>query len=318
MAEHVERIEEGEAFEFVGFRLSWGAIFAGFVIALVTQVILTLIGLAVGLGSLQFGPDGTLEQVGIGAGIWAVVTGLISLFVGGLAAGHFAGILTRLDGVLHGVLVWGLTVIVALWALTSGVSTLLGGCSACGPDGCGGAGGAGRLGAAVVQEGGVSQILEGDSREQIVAVLEQQGMSRSQAQQAAQRIQETQRQVQLQAEEVRRRAPQVADQVAGTVSSAIWWILLATVLSLAAAASGAAITARLTAPVRRRRPIRYRTGAGSGMGAERRSASSRATSRESRMRGPRGPLAVSTMRVASRAGAGRVRRRRTVWIFLRG
>jgi hypothetical protein len=245
MAEHVERIEEGEAFEFVGFRLSWGAIFAGFVIALVTQVILTLIGLAVGLGSLQFGPDGTLEQVGIGAGIWAVVTGLISLFVGGLAAGHFAGILTRLDGVLHGVLVWGLTVIVALWALTSGVSTLLGGMfGVAGQTVAAALGGAGQLGAAVVQEGGVSQILEGNAREQIVAVLEQQGMSRSQAQQAAQRIEEAQRQVQLQAEEVRRRAPQVAEQVAGTVSSAIWWILLATLLSLAAAASGAAITAR--------------------------------------------------------------------------
>jgi len=239
MAEHVERIEEGEAFEFVGFRLSWGAIFAGFVIALVTQVILTLIGLAVGLGSLQLGPDGTLEQVGIGAGIWAVVTGLISLFVGGLAAGHFAGILTRLDGVLHGVLVWGLTVIVALWALTSGVSTLLGGMfGVAGQTVAAALGGAGQLGAAVVQQGGVSQIMEGDTREQIVAVLEQQGMSRSQAQQTAQRIQETQRQVQLQAEGVRRRAPQVAEQVAGPVSSAIWWILLATVLSLAAAASG--------------------------------------------------------------------------------
>ncbi len=245
MAQHVERIDEGEAFEFVGFRLSWGAIFAGFVIALVTQVVLTLIGLAVGLGALDLGPGGTLEQVGIGAGIWAVLTGLISLFVGGLAAGHFAGILTRLDGVLHGVLVWGLTVIVAAWAVTSGVSSLLGGMfGMAGQTVASAVGGAGRVGAAVVERGDLSQVAEGDARQRIVAVLEQQGLSRSQAQQAAQRIEETQRQVQLQAEEARRRAPEVAEQVAGTVSSAIWWILLATVLSLAAAASGAAITAR--------------------------------------------------------------------------
>ncbi len=245
MAEHVDRIDEGEAFEFVGFRLSWGAIFAGLVIALVTQVLLTLVGLAVGLGALELGPGGTLETVGIGAGVWAVLTGLISLFVGGLAAGHFAGILTRLDGVLHGVLVWGLTVIVALWALTSGVSTLLGGMfGVAGQTVAAAVGGAGSLGAAVIREQGVPEVPEGDSQRQIAAVLEQQGMSRSQAQQAAQRIDEAQRQVQLQAEQARQRAPQVAEQVAGKVSTAIWWILLATVLSLAAAAGGAAITAR--------------------------------------------------------------------------
>ncbi|HEX7117755.1 MAG TPA: hypothetical protein VF212_03155 [Longimicrobiales bacterium] len=244
MAEHVERIDEDEAFEFVGFRLSWGAIVAGLVIAVVTQIILSMIGLAIGFGALQFGPGGTLEEVGIGAGVWAVLTGLISLFVGGLAAGHFAGILTRLDGVLHGVLVWGLSVIIALWALSTGVTTLLGGMfGVAGQTLASAVGGASELGAAAIQEGRVPQVPAGDSERQIAAVLEQRGMSRAQAERAAREIRQTQRQVQLQAEQVRREAPQTAEQVAGTVSTAIWWILLATILSLIAAAGGAAITA---------------------------------------------------------------------------
>ncbi|HEX6938121.1 MAG TPA: hypothetical protein VF158_01825 [Longimicrobiales bacterium] len=245
MAEHVARIDEGEEFEFVGFRLSWGAIFAGLVIAVVTQVVLSLIGLAVGFGALEFGPGGTLQEVGVGAGIWAVLTGLISLFVGGLAAGHFAGILTRLDGVLHGVLVWGLSVIVALWALSTGVTTLLGGMfGVAGQTLASAISGAGTLGAAVVRERGVPEVAGGDSERQVVAILERQGMSRSQAQQAAREIQQTRRQIQLQAEQARRAAPRIAERVAGTLSTAIWWILLGTVLSLAAAAGGAAITAR--------------------------------------------------------------------------
>lgn len=244
MAEHVERAGEAEAYEYVGFRLSWGAVFAGLVIAVVVQIILSMVGLAIGFGAIEFGPGGTLQTVGIGAGIWAVLTGLISLFVGGLAAGHFAGILTRMDGVLHGVLVWGLSVIVALWALSAGVATLLGGMfGVAGQTLASAVGGVTRAGAAAVVEEGVPEVPEADRERQIAAVLEQQGMSRERAREAARNIQETQRRVQLQAERARRQAPQVAEEVAGTVSTAIWWMLLAAILSLAAAAGGAAITA---------------------------------------------------------------------------
>jgi hypothetical protein len=248
MAVHAEHIhpEPGEEIEFIGFRLSWGAIFAGLVVAVVVQVLLSLLGLAIGFGALDFRTGQPFQDIGIGAGIWAVATALISLFVGGLAAGHFAGVVSRFDGVLHGILVWGLSVIVALWALSSGISTLVGGMfGVAGQALTSAIGGATRLGAAAVTQ--VDQLPLGQpgqtGTDRVVAILEQQGLSEEQARSAANQIQQTTQGIQLQAEQIQRQAPQVATQVAGTLSTAVWWILLAAILSLAAAAGGAAITA---------------------------------------------------------------------------
>ncbi|HEX7050380.1 MAG TPA: hypothetical protein VF188_09280 [Longimicrobiales bacterium] len=247
MAAHAEHIGgEHEEFEFVGFRLSWGAVFAGLVVAVVVQVLLSLLGLAIGLGAVNFQTGQPFAGIGVGAGIWAVATALISLFVGGLAAGHMAGIVSRFDGIMHGVLVWGLSVILALWALSTGISTLLGGMfGVAGQTLAAAITGATGLGAAAVTQVQPGAVAAADTsaQGQIVAILEQQGMTRSQARDVAGQIQQTTESIQLQAERIRARAPAVATQVAGTVSTATWWILLAAILSLVAAAFGAALTA---------------------------------------------------------------------------
>lgn len=244
MAEREEVVRRGaaEEFEFVGFRLSWGAIFAGLVTAVVVQVILSLLGLAIGFGALNFQAAQPFQGVSIGAAIWAIVTVLLSLFAGGLVAGHLAGVLSRFDGALHGMLVWGLSVIVAIWAVSTGVSTILGGIfGVAGQTVAATISGAGRVGAAAVAN--VDTIPAGQADQQVVAILEQQGLSEQRARQAAAQIEQARTSVQLQAEQIQREAPQVATQVAGTLSTALWWTLLAAVLSLAAAALGAAITA---------------------------------------------------------------------------
>ena len=105
------------------FRLSWGAVFAGLVVALALQAVLMLLGTAIGLTAM----DGTDRGLGIGAGIWLILSVLVSLYVGGLVTGRLAGVLTRGDGALHGILVWGLSTILALYLLASGVSSILGG-----------------------------------------------------------------------------------------------------------------------------------------------------------------------------------------------
>lgn len=229
--------------EYTGFRLSWGGIFAGLVVALVVQMILSLLGLAIGLGAANF-VTGNLQAVGIGAGIWAVLTALISLFAGGLTAGHLAGVLTRFDGMLHGMLVWGLSVLVGLWALSSGVSTLLGGMFGVAGQTLGAAiSGMTTLGATAAREGEVTPATIPTNEQQMIAVLERRGMSSGEAQQAVNEIQQTARQAQTQVQQIQQQAPRVATQVAGNISTAIWWVLLAAILSLAAAAGGAVLTA---------------------------------------------------------------------------
>src|SRR5690606_1710349 len=148
-------------------RMNWGAVFAGFIVAMVVQMILTLLGLAIGLGAIDL-TTGGVGGLGTGAAIWAGLSALISLFVGGLAAGYMAGRLTRADGMLHGVLVWGLTMLLTTYALTTGLSTLLGGVfGVAGQTISGVVGTAGQVGAARSEE----HTSELQSRENIVCRL---------------------------------------------------------------------------------------------------------------------------------------------------
>jgi len=96
-------------------RISWGAIFAGAVIALAIGLMLNVLGAAVGATLV----DATARQTpnassfGIGAGIWLLVSNLIGLAVGGYAAARLSGTADGTDGTLHGFAVWAATFLVS-------------------------------------------------------------------------------------------------------------------------------------------------------------------------------------------------------------
>ena len=71
-------------------KVSWGAIFAGVAAALVTQLLLNLLGIGFGLGALDIGPgsDDSAGEYGLGAGIWWALSGIVASLVGGIAAGR--------------------------------------------------------------------------------------------------------------------------------------------------------------------------------------------------------------------------------------
>jgi hypothetical protein len=121
----IDVAREQPVLERTGFRLSWGAVLAGMVIATVAHVVLTLLGLAIGLGAWDQGDP--VRDLGIGAGIWLLASAVIALFLGGLTTGRLAGVLTRGDGMLHGMLMWGLATLLGLWLVSSGVGALVGG-----------------------------------------------------------------------------------------------------------------------------------------------------------------------------------------------
>jgi hypothetical protein len=109
-------------------RISWGAIFAGTVVAFVAQILFTLPGLAIGLTIVEpMTGQAPWEGIGIGAGIWWVVTTLISLFLGGWTAGRLSGMPLRQDAMLHGVVVWGVVTFVSVFFAVSGVGAVASG-----------------------------------------------------------------------------------------------------------------------------------------------------------------------------------------------
>lgn len=97
-------------------RISWGPLWAGFVITLATYFVLQLALIAVGLVDLpvEGGSDGW----------WSAAAGLVAFFVGGLIAGATAAWRGVGDGMLHGFILWGLALagLLALAALGSGLA----------------------------------------------------------------------------------------------------------------------------------------------------------------------------------------------------
>jgi hypothetical protein len=102
-------------------RTSWGAVLAGAVVAIGLQMILSVIGIAVGATATTLTqPDDQLRQgFPAAAGIWWLVTGTLSLFVGGCVVGRFAGMTRSPDVLLHGLVMWGVTALFGLLAVSS-------------------------------------------------------------------------------------------------------------------------------------------------------------------------------------------------------
>jgi hypothetical protein len=112
-------------------RVSWGAIFAGFFVTMVVQITLTLLGAAVGLASLEpFREPHSGQKVAIASGIWLLVSGLISIWVGACCAGRLCGGPQRTDGLIHGIVTWSVSTCATLALLATTVGAVIGGTAA--------------------------------------------------------------------------------------------------------------------------------------------------------------------------------------------
>ncbi len=110
-------------------RLSWGAILAGVVIAVAVQLLLGILGAGIGLTMVDpvEGTTPGASGFGIGAGIYWLITTILALGAGGYAAARVAGVHERFDALVYGLVVWGVTLILTLYLLTSAVGGIIGG-----------------------------------------------------------------------------------------------------------------------------------------------------------------------------------------------
>lgn len=107
---------------------TWGAIFAGLFVAIAVQLMLSLLGIGIGFAVVQPGSEpGSLPELGVGAMLWWLVTGIISLFVGGWVAGRTARSVDKFYCALHGVILWGFSVVITVALISSMIGFLVGG-----------------------------------------------------------------------------------------------------------------------------------------------------------------------------------------------
>lgn len=127
MIKSVHTLTEKSPMGFIS-RLSWSAVFAGVFIAIAIQLLLSLLGLSIGFGSINPVEDAKpFSGLGTGALIWWIVTMLISLFAGGWVAGWFSNQVQKTDLILHGLITWCLLTFLNIYLVTSSVSKIVGG-----------------------------------------------------------------------------------------------------------------------------------------------------------------------------------------------
>jgi MFS family permease len=100
-------------------RVSWSSVFAGAVVAMAVYFLLATFGAALGFTLADRVSE---RSLGISAAIWSIVSVLVSLFIGGFVTAQCAVGQTHTEGVIHGLILWGLFFTALLWLLASGMT----------------------------------------------------------------------------------------------------------------------------------------------------------------------------------------------------
>ena len=110
-------------------RISWGAVFAGVAVAIVTQLLLNMLGLGIGVSTFDpvTGENPTVDAFSMAAAAWWVVSGLIAAVLGGYAAGRLSGRPKASTCAWHGLVAWAFTTLLVFSVLTTAVGAVVGG-----------------------------------------------------------------------------------------------------------------------------------------------------------------------------------------------
>ncbi len=102
-------------------RVSWGALMAGTVVAIVAYSLMTLLGTAL---ALNISDGATAKELATFAGVWSYVTLILAMFLGGYISTLYTVGEFRYEAFLYGVIVWGVAslVLIPLASLSVGSS----------------------------------------------------------------------------------------------------------------------------------------------------------------------------------------------------
>ena len=97
------------------FSIRWGGIFAGLAVGLAANMLIMLLGTAIGLSFFDLDGSTTGNTFSIAASVWNAASMIISAFIGGYVAARGSGLKRSSDGILHAVVAWGMTLLLAVF-----------------------------------------------------------------------------------------------------------------------------------------------------------------------------------------------------------
>lgn len=115
--------------------ISWPAVIAGAVVAIAVGAMLNLLGVALGAASIN--PydlsTGEAKAFSAGAGAWIAIANALALFAGGFVASRVAKYTDHHKGYLHGLAVWAVAFLIALFfagsSAVGGINAMIDGLS---------------------------------------------------------------------------------------------------------------------------------------------------------------------------------------------
>lgn len=239
--------------------IRWGAIIGGLVGGTATYLLLSLLGVAVGLTAVDPQAAEPVGSVPVATGIWTGISMLIGAFVGGYVAGHMSGLSRSTDGMLHGFVSWAATTLLYSVLTVSALGAVLGGTFKILSEGMQGAAQAAGGGGNVMEQlaGSISGSGQGTVNTQTLSALQQAMTSGDrdgaidimvsqmgfEPDRAAQVVDRT---MPLLGPGAGQTARSAADQATGVLTTASWWLFIGLLASLALGIVGGATGARAT------------------------------------------------------------------------
>jgi hypothetical protein len=222
-------------------RASWGAIIAGAAVALGVQVLLAVLGIAIGASVIDplYEAD-PVEGIGIGAGIYFLISATLAVLAGGYVAGALSRIQERRNRTLHGLATWSAVTLLSVLMLATGLGRLVGGTMSLVGAGLSQAGDVASAVAGSVAGQGSEVDVEG-LRQEARELAQQPGELRETAEQLGDQATDpaTREEWEAMKAEAEQRARELGQEASEAVATAAWWTFFMLVLTAVAAAVGA-------------------------------------------------------------------------------
>ncbi len=95
-------------------RTDWAAIWAGVFSFVAIWAVFGFLGMAIFASAAGPQAQNASSGMGVGMGIWTIILTIIAMYVAGRETGRLAGVSTRHDGLIHGMIMFGLAVAATL------------------------------------------------------------------------------------------------------------------------------------------------------------------------------------------------------------